>query len=108
MRNDNTRERLKVENITQRYRKARLRWFGREETRPIIRRKKDSGDGTTWEKKARKIEAVPFDCGNRDTTIGTTKYEVHDRTGCRRIVSAAANPQLSGNDLKKTCVYGVM
>ena len=28
VRNDNTRERLKVENITERCRKARLRWFG--------------------------------------------------------------------------------
>ena len=26
--NDNTREILKVENITDRYRKARLKWFG--------------------------------------------------------------------------------
>ena len=29
----------------------------REETRPRIRRKKDSGDGTTREKKKRKTEA---------------------------------------------------
>ena len=29
----------------------------REETRPIISRKKDSGDGTTWEKKKKKTEA---------------------------------------------------
>ena len=29
MRNDNIRERLKVEDITERCRKARLRWFGR-------------------------------------------------------------------------------
>ena len=29
----------------------------RKEARPILRRKKDSGDGTTWEKKARKTEA---------------------------------------------------
>ena len=28
----------------------------RKETRPIFRRKKDSGDGTTWEKKKRKTE----------------------------------------------------
>ena len=28
-----------------------------KETRPILRRKKDCGDGTTWEKKARKTEA---------------------------------------------------
>ena len=28
----------------------------RKEARPRLRRKKDSGDGTTWEKKARKTE----------------------------------------------------
>ena len=28
MRIDNTRERLGAENVTERYRKARLRWFG--------------------------------------------------------------------------------
>ena len=58
VRNDDIRERLKVENITERCRKARLRWFGtRQEAIPRIRRKKDSGHGTTWEKKARKTEA---------------------------------------------------
>ena len=44
MRNDIIGERLKVENITERCRKARLR------------SKKDSGDGTTRETKARKTE----------------------------------------------------
>ena len=29
----------------------------RKEARPRLLRKKDSGDGTTWEKKARKTEA---------------------------------------------------
>ena len=29
----------------------------RQEARPRIRRKKDSGNGTTWKKKARKTEA---------------------------------------------------
>ena len=48
VRNDDIRDRLKVENTTERYRKARLRWFGtREEVIPRIRRKKDSGHGTT-------------------------------------------------------------
>ena len=38
------------------------------------------------------------DCVNRDMrAIGTTKDEVHDRTGWRRIVSAAATPQPSGS-----------
>ena len=58
VRNDDIRDRLKVENITERCRKARLRWSGtRQEVIPRIRRKKDSGHGTTWEKKARKTEA---------------------------------------------------
>ena len=36
-----------------------------------------------------------MDCVNRDMrAIGTTKYEVHDRTGWRRIVSAAPISQL--------------
>ena len=57
VRNDDIRERRKVENITDRCRKARLRWFGtRQEVIPIIRRKKYSGDGNTWEKKATKTE----------------------------------------------------
>ena len=54
----------------------------REETRPIIRRKKDSGDGTIREKTKQRWT----DCVNRDMrAIGTTKYEVHDKTGWRRI-----------------------
>ena len=69
-----------------------------------MRRKKDSVDGTTWEKKARKTESgMDGMCQqerdrNRDMrAIETTKYEVHDRTGWRRIVSAAATPQLDGS-----------
>ena len=56
---DDIRERLKVENITERCRKARLLKvvWPRKETRPRIHRKKDYGDGTTWEKKKRKTEA---------------------------------------------------
>ena len=58
MRNDNIRERLKVEDITERCRKARLEVvWPRKETRPRTHRKKDSGDGTAWEKKKRKTEA---------------------------------------------------
>ena len=54
MRNDNIRERLKVENITERCRKARLGWFGNVKRRDqdYVGRK-NSGDGTTWEKKKR-------------------------------------------------------
>ena len=48
---DNIRERLKVGNITERYRKGRLRWLVciHGETRPRVCRKKHTG--TTWEKK---------------------------------------------------------
>ena len=56
VRNENIKERLKVESMAERCRKARLRWFG-QEARPRLRRKKDSGGGTTREKKARKTEA---------------------------------------------------
>ena len=45
MKNDDIRERLKVDNITERC-KTEVVW-----PRPRIRRKKDSGDGTTWKKK---------------------------------------------------------
>ena len=99
MRNDNIRERLKVENITERCRKARLRWFGH------MKRRDQNYVGR------KTLEMVPpgsrrsgrpkqrwMDCVNRDMrAIGTMKDEVHDRTGWRRIVSAAATPQLSGS-----------
>ena len=71
----------------------------RKEARPRIGREKDYGDGTTWEKKARKTETeMDGLCVNRDMrAIGTTSDEVHGRTGWRRIVSAAATPQPSGS-----------
>ena len=64
--------------------KPEVVWI-REETRPRIWRKEDAGDsnGTTWEKNE--------DCVKRDMrAIGTTNCEVHDGTGWRIIVSAAA------------------
>ena len=59
VRNENIKERLKLESIAERCRKARLRCmvWPHKEARPRLRRKKDSGDGTTREKKARKTEA---------------------------------------------------
>ena len=43
-----------------------------------------------------------MDCVNRDKrAIGTTTDEVHDRTGWRRILSAAATSQLSGRGYMK-------
>ena len=57
VRNDKMRERLKVESITERCRKARLSWLGH-----VNRRDKDyvgrkTGDGITWKKTKRKTEA---------------------------------------------------
>ena len=53
MRNEN----IKVESITERYRKARLRWFGRVKRRDQDYVGRKTGDGTTREKKAKKTEA---------------------------------------------------
>ena len=54
--NDNIREPLKVEKITERCRKARQRWFVHVKIRYQIRWKTNNGVGTTWEEK-RKTEA---------------------------------------------------
>ena len=99
MRKDNTRERLKVESITERCRKARLRLFGH-----VKRRDQEYVGRKTLEvvppgrKKRGRPKQRWMDYVNRDTrAIGTTKDEVHDRTGWRRIVSAAATPQPNGS-----------
>ena len=43
--------------------------------------------------------AIWMDCVNRDMiAIGTTKVEVHDITGWRRIVSATATQHPSGSE----------
>ena len=61
----------------------------RKEARPRIRRKKDSGNGTTWEKKGGSPNQRWIGCVNWDMrAIGTAKDDVNDRTGWRRIVSA--------------------
>ena len=57
-RNDDIRERLEVENVIERCRKARLRWFGHvKRMRARIRWRKHFRDGTAWEKRVRKTEA---------------------------------------------------
>ena len=62
------------------------------------RQKKDTGDETTWENKKKKIKQRWMDCVNRYMgVIGRPEAKVRDRTGCRRIASAAATPQLSGS-----------
>ena len=97
--NDSIRERLNVESITERCRKARLRWFGH-----IKRRDKDYVGRKTLDmvppgrSKRGRPKQRWMDCVNRDMrAIGTTKDEVHERTGWRTIVFAAATPQPSGS-----------
>ena len=97
--NENIKERLKVERIAERCRKARLRWFGH-----VKRRDQDYAGRKTLEmvqpgrRKRRRPKQRWVDCVNRDMrAIGTTKDKVHDITGWRRIVSAAATPQPSGS-----------
>ena len=99
VRNDNIKERLKVESIAERCRKARLRWFGH-----VKRRDQEYVGRKTMEmappgrRKRGRSKQRWMDCVNRDMrAIGTTSDEVHDRTGWRRIVSAAATPQPSGS-----------
>ena len=99
VRNDDIWERLKVENITERCRKARLRWFGH-----VKRRDQEYVGRKTLEMvpTGRRKRGTPkqrwMDWVNRDMrAIGTTKDEVRDRTGWRRIVSAAVTPQPSGS-----------
>ena len=97
-RNENIKERLKVESIAERCRKMRLRWchvkrldqdyIGRNtlEMVPLGRRKRGRPN-QRW-----------MVCVNRDMrAIGKTKDEVNDRTGWMIIVSAAATPQPSGS-----------
>ena len=88
VRNENIKERLKVESIAERCRKARLRWF-----RHVKRRDQDYVGRQTLEmappgrRKRGRPKQRWMDCVNRDMrAIGTTKDEVHDRTGWRRIV----------------------
>ena len=94
VRNDDIRKKLKVEITTERCRKARLRWFGH-----VKRRDQEYVGRKTLEmvppgRRKRRPKQRWMDCVNRDTrAIGTTKDEVHDRTGWGIIVSAAATPQ---------------
>ena len=88
VRNENIKEGLKVESIAERCRKARLRWFGH-----VKMRDHDYVGRNTLEMvpPGRRNRGRPrqrwMDCVNRYMrAIGTTKDEIHVRTGWRRIV----------------------
>ena len=98
VRNDNIRERLKVESITERCRKARLRWFGHVKSETKTSSEERLEMVPPGRRKRGRPKQRRMDCVNRDMrAIGKTKDEVHDITGWRRIVSAAATPQPSGS-----------
>ena len=70
----------------------------REETRPRIRWKTDTGDGTSWEKKKRKTKTeIDALYQKKHEGYRTTKDEVYDITGWSRIGSAAAIPQFGAS-----------
>ena len=79
-------------------------WCGvetwRSETKSRRRRKKTLEMLPPGRRRRGRSKHRWMDSVNRDIrAIGTTKGEVHDRTGWRRIVSAAATPQLCGSGL---------
>ena len=101
--NENIKDRLKVESITERCTKVRLRLFGH-----VKRRDQEYVGRKTLEmvppgrRKRGRPKQRWMDCVNRDMrAIGTTKDEVHDRSGWRRIVSAAATPQPGWDQLEE-------
>ena len=107
VRNDNIRERLKVENVTEMCRKARVGWFGH-----VNKRDQDYVGRKTLEilppgrRKRGRPKQRWMDCVIMKA-IGTTKDEVHDRSGWRRIVSAAAthNQVRAARRRRKRLIY---
>ena len=96
VRNDDIRDILKVDSIKERCRKARLRWFGHVKRRDHYVGRKTLETVPPGRRMRGRPNQRWMDSVNRDMrAIGTTKDEVHDRTGWRRIVSAAATPQPS-------------
>ena len=98
VRNDN-KEIPKLENITGRCRKARMIWFGQ-----VKRQEQEYIEGRTlemvptWRRKRGRPKQRWMGCFNQDLrATGATQVEGHDRTGWRRILSAAETPQLSGS-----------
>ena len=109
MRNDNIRERLKVESIAERCRKARLRWFGHVKRRDqdYVGRKTLKMVRPGRRRRRGRPKKRWMDCVNRDMrAIGTTKDEVHDRTGWRRIESATATPQPKVGAARRRIIIG--
>ena len=99
MRNENIKERMKIEKITDRCVKVRLRGFElvkRREHEYVGRRTLEMappGRRRRGRSKQRWIDCVKSD----KRAIGAAEEDVHDRTGWRRTVSAAATPQQRGN-----------
>ena len=76
----------------ERCRNARMRFFGHvnRRDREYVRRK-TLERVPPWRRKRCRPKQRWVDCAKRDMrAVGTTQDEVHDRTGWRRIVSAAA------------------
>ena len=98
VRNDDIRVRLKVENTTMRCRKARL---GGLDTSTGETKNTSEESLCRWDhlgeecEEDRSRDGWTVSTGTR--AIETTTDEVHDRTGWRRLVSAAAAPQPSGS-----------
>ena len=103
VRNDDTSDRLKVDNITKRCRKARLGWFGCVKRRDQEYVGRKTLKVTPERRKRGRPKQRWMNCVNRD--IRATKDEVHDRTSWMRIVSATATPQPNGSGLKKNKMY---
>ena len=80
-----------------------MRWFGpvkRRDQEYVVRKTLDMVPSER--RKRGRPKQRWMDCVNRDMrAIGMTKDEVHDRTGWRRIVSAAATLQPRGSGWKK-------
>ena len=91
VRNANIRDRLNVDNIPERCRKARLRWFGHVKSKRL--HQEYVGRNTPemvppGQRRRGRPNHIWMDCVNRYVrAIGRTKDDVHDRTGWKRNVT---------------------
>ena len=98
VRNEDIINRLKIETISTRCRKSRLRWFGhvkRREPQYVCQRVMNMVPPGRRKRGRPKMRWL--DCVNNDLkVIGATEDDVHDRDSWRRVISATATPQQSG------------